>query len=87
MQNAELLGFAFSVCTYFLVSGRPKWTRTSDTLINSQVLYRLSYGGMHARTVLTNLNSSPAHAEVYPTEPTRGLFQICSNFTLKRTRG
>ena len=43
----------------------PNWTRTSDTLINSQVLYRLSYGGMHARTVLTNLNSSPAHAEEY----------------------
>ena len=26
--------------------GSPNWTRTSDTLINSQVLYRLSYGGM-----------------------------------------
>ena len=25
--------------------GSPNWTRTSDTLINSQVLYRLSYGG------------------------------------------
>ena len=25
----------------------PNWTRTSDTLINSQVLYRLSYGGSH----------------------------------------
>ena len=24
----------------------PNWTRTSDTLINSQVLYRLSYGGI-----------------------------------------
>ena len=27
----------------------PNWTRTSDTLINSQVLYRLSYGGMCER--------------------------------------
>ena len=27
-------------------SGSPNWTRTSDTLINSQVLYRLSYGGL-----------------------------------------
>ena len=27
-------------------SGSPNWTRTSDTLINSQVLYRLSYGGI-----------------------------------------
>ncbi len=26
--------------------GSPNWTRTSDTLINSQVLYRLSYGGL-----------------------------------------
>ena len=26
--------------------GSPYWTRTSDTLINSQVLYRLSYGGI-----------------------------------------
>ena len=25
----------------------PNWTRTSDTLINSQVLYRLSYGGKY----------------------------------------
>ena len=27
----------------------PNWTRTSDTLINSQVLYRLSYGGSCSR--------------------------------------
>ena len=27
-------------------NGGPCWTRTSDTLINSQVLYRLSYGGI-----------------------------------------
>ena len=26
--------------------GSSNWTRTSDTLINSQVLYRLSYGGI-----------------------------------------
>ena len=26
--------------------GSPNWTWTSDTLINSQVLYRLSYGGI-----------------------------------------
>ena len=30
-------------------SGSPNWTRTSDTLINSQVLYRLSYGGIFFR--------------------------------------
>ena len=29
--------------------GSPNWTRTSDTLINSQVLYRLSYGGIWIR--------------------------------------
>ena len=29
--------------------GSPYWTRTSDTLINSQVLYRLSYGGIWGR--------------------------------------
>ena len=33
-------------CVTFSVFGSPYWTRTSDTLINSQVLYRLSYGGM-----------------------------------------
>ena len=26
--------------------GSPNWTRTSDILINSQALYRLSYGGI-----------------------------------------
>ena len=42
------------------------WYSVRLTLCNAeQVLYRLSYGGMHARTVLTNLNSSPAHAEEY----------------------
>ena len=28
--------------------GSPNWTWTSDTLINSQVLYRLSYGGLYS---------------------------------------
>ena len=32
-------------------NGSPDWTRTSDSLINSQVLYRLSYRGM---SFLTN---------------------------------
>ena len=29
----------------------PNWTWTSDTLINSQVLYRLSYGGIKQHEV------------------------------------
>ena len=28
------------------VNGSPSWTRTSDTAVNSRVLYRLSYGGI-----------------------------------------
>ena len=32
----------------------PNWTRTSDTLINSQVLYRLSYGGIFQAPALLN---------------------------------
>jgi hypothetical protein len=31
------------------VVGSPGWARTSDFLINSQALYRLSYRGMPAR--------------------------------------
>ena len=31
---------------YWTGFNSPNWTRTSDTLINSQVLYRLSYGGI-----------------------------------------
>ena len=27
-------------------NGSPSWTRTSDTAVNSRVLYRLSYGGI-----------------------------------------
>ena len=30
---------------HFKKNGSPDWTRTSDSLINSQVLYRLSYRG------------------------------------------
>ena len=29
-------------------NGSPDWTRTSDSLINSQVLYRLSYRGIYS---------------------------------------
>ena len=36
-------------------TGSPGWTRTSDSLINSQVLYRLSYRGINA-TVRWHLN-------------------------------
>ena len=30
----------------YLQKSSPNWTRTSDSLINSQVLYRLSYRGL-----------------------------------------
>ena len=38
------LGYA-PVPLAFKKNGSPDWTRTSDSLINSQVLYRLSYRG------------------------------------------
>ena len=38
----DRLGYA---PTPFKKNGSPDWTRTSDSLINSQVLYRLSYRG------------------------------------------
>ena len=41
----------------------------------------------HLRRMLKNIFFGKDSSKVYPTEPTRGLFQICSNFTLKRTRG
>ena len=36
----------------------PNWTWTSDTLINSQVLYRLSYGGIKDERLEIALTSS-----------------------------
>ena len=38
--------------------GSPNWTWTSDTLINSQVLYRLSYGGIKDERLEIALTSS-----------------------------
>ena len=38
--------------------GSSNWTRTSDTLINSQVLYRLSYGGIKDERLEIALTSS-----------------------------
>ena len=32
-----------------LFSGSPNWARTSDIMINSHALYRLSYGGITAK--------------------------------------
>ena len=43
----------------------PNWTRTSDTLINSQVLYRLSYGGINRREVRKTLTSVVVLANTY----------------------
>src|SRR5438067_12048543 len=40
-------GSASEVC---VVVGSPGWARTSDFLINSQALYRLSYRGVTDRT-------------------------------------
>ena len=45
--------------------GSPNWTRTSDTLINSQVLYRLSYGGINRREVRKTLTSVVVLANTY----------------------
>ena len=33
-----------------LCCGSPNWARTSDIMINSHALYRLSYGGIYSKT-------------------------------------
>ena len=35
-----------------LCCGSPNWARTSDIMINSHALYRLSYGGIYSKTPL-----------------------------------
>lgn len=35
--------------------GSPGWPRSSDTSVNSRVLYQLSYGGPYAATVSQGL--------------------------------
>lgn len=37
----------------FLISGSPNWARTSDLMINSHVLYQLSYRGTAEARILT----------------------------------
>jgi hypothetical protein len=41
-HDFESCASANSATSAFLINGEPYWTRTSDTLIKSQVLYQLS---------------------------------------------
>ena len=41
--------------TTWSLFGSPNWARTSDIMINSHALYRLSYGGMYPKQVYAEI--------------------------------
>ncbi len=53
--------------------GSPTWVRTRDNLINSQVLYQLSYQGIKCQSFLTVKSVTVPPVFLMP------LFQTCSS--------
>ena len=47
-------------------NGSPSWTRTSDTAVNSRVLYRLSYGGILKPTKQSLIGYLCRHRPIFP---------------------